>query len=207
MFTTQKTRLERQLASLKTRQERLDAEIKASPAYQDRQHRWNQELQGLSEQEQESWFARRQLEHDRERLMNLEMLELAGPSGVKSREYVELLKRERQLEELQARMEWVQVQLQRIAHARQEAFWFWVGFAASYAVFFTVLHLTLRLPIWVSLVGAYWATAVLSQVQHIHRLNRRILDVLVYEAAQRVAVDQKISAARAQKQVEEWRWV
>jgi hypothetical protein len=207
MFTTQKTRLERQLAALKTRLERLENEIKMSPAYRDRQERLNQELQGLSEQERESWFARRQLERDRERLMNLEMLELAGPSSEKSREYLELLKRERQLEELQARMEWIEVQLQRIVHARQEAVWFWIGFAASFAVFFAVLHLTLRLPIWVSLVGAYWATAVLSQVQHIHRLNRRILDVLVYEAAQRVAVDQKISAARAQKQVEEWRWI
>jgi hypothetical protein len=207
MFTTQKTRLERQLVTLKSRLEKLENEIKALPAYQDRQHRWNQELQGLTEEARESWFARRQLEHDRERLMNLEMLELAAPSGEKSREYVDLLKRERQYEELEAQSEWVQVQLQRVAHARQEALWFWIGFVASLALFFVVLHLSFRLPIWVSVVIAYWATAVLSQVQHIHRLNRRILDVLVYEAAQRVAVQQKIPPARAQRQVEEWRWV
>ena len=207
MFTTQKSRLERQLASLKTRREKLDADIKASPAYQDRQHRWNQELQGLTQEQREAWFARRQLEHDRERLMNLEMLELAGPTGEKSREYVELLKRERQREDLEAEREWVQVQLQRITHARQEALWFWIGFAASLGIFFAVLHLTFRLPMWVSVVIAYWATALLSQAQYIHRLNRRILDVLVYEAAQRVATQQKISPARAQKQVEEWRWV
>ena len=207
MFTTQKTRLERQLANLKSRLEKLDNEIKALPAYQDRQQRWNQELHGLSEEQREAWFARRQLEHDRERLMNLEMLELAAPTGEKSREYLELLKRERQREELQAQSEWVQVQLQRITHARQEALWFWIGFAATLAIFFSVLHFTFRLPIWVSVVAAYWATAVLSQVQHIHRLNRRILDVLVYEAAQRVAAEQKISPARAQRQVEDWRWV
>src|SRR5215813_13201535 len=130
MFTTQKTRLERQLATLKSRLQKLDDEIKGLPAYQDRQHRWNKELQGLSEQDRESWFARRQLEHDRERLMNLEMLELAAPSGEKSREYVELLKRERQREEMEAQREWVQVQLQRLAHARQEALWFWIGFVA-----------------------------------------------------------------------------
>src|SRR5262245_40816218 len=123
MFTTQKSRLERQLATLKTRQQKLDADIKASPAYQDRQHRWNQELQGLTQEQREAWFVRRQLEHDRERLMNLEMLELAGPTGEKSREYVELLRRERQREDLEAQREWVQVQLQRITHARHEALW------------------------------------------------------------------------------------
>src|ERR671925_79777 len=122
MFTTQKTRLERQLANLKSRLEKLDNEIKALPAYQDRQQRWNQEL----------------------------------------------LKRERQREELQAQSEWVQVQLQRITHARQEALWFWIGFAATLAIFFSVLHFTFRLPIWVSVVAAYWATALLSQVQYIH---------------------------------------
>jgi hypothetical protein len=126
MFTTQKTRLERQLTNLKTRLEKLDHDIKTLPAYQDRQVRWNQELQGLSEQEREAWFARRQLERDRERLMNLEMLELTAPAGNKSREYVELLRRERQREELEAQREWVQVQLQRVAHARQEATWFWI---------------------------------------------------------------------------------
>lgn len=207
MFTTQKTRLERQLANLNSRLDKLEQEIKTMPAYQDRQLRWNKEVQPLSEQEREAWFARRQLEHDRERLMNLEMLELTGPSGDKSREYLDLLKRERQREELEAEKEWLQAQLQRITHARQEAVWFWIGFAVSFALFFAVLHLTFHLPIWVSLLVAYWATALLSQVQHIHRLNRRILDVLVYEAAQRVANQQKIPLARAEKQVEEWRWV
>jgi hypothetical protein len=207
MFTTQKTRLERQLVNLKGRIDRLGQEIKALPAYQDRQERWNRELQGLSEQEREAWFARRQLEHDRERLMNLEMLELTGPSGDKSREYVELLKREREREELEGERERLQAQLQRIALAREEAVWFWIGFAVSFALFFAVLFTTFKLPIWVSLLGAYWATALLSQVQHIHRLNRRILDVLVYEAAQRVASQQRIPLPKAEKQVEEWRWV
>jgi hypothetical protein len=139
--------------------------------------------------------------------MNLEMLELTAPAGNKSREYVELLRRERQREELEAQREWVQVQLQRVAHARQEATWFWIGFAVSFGIFFVLLHLAFHLRIWISVVVAYWATAVLSQVQHIHRLNRRILDVMVFEAAQRVATQQKIPLARAQKQVEEWRWV
>lgn len=207
MFTSQKTRLERQLANLKNRLEKLEREIKTLPAYQDRQVRWNQELQGLSDREQEAWFARRQLEHDRERLMNLEMLELTAPTGEKSKAYLDLLRQERQREEMEAEKEWLQIQLQRIAHARQEAVWFWIGFTASFALFFVLLHLGFHLRVWISVVVAYWATAVLSQVQHLHRLNRRILDVLVYEAAQRVATQQKIPLARAQKQVEEWRWV
>ena len=50
----------------------------------------------------EAWIARRQLERDRERLMNLEMLELAAVQGEKTREYVELLRQERHQEELEA---------------------------------------------------------------------------------------------------------
>ena len=207
MFKTERMRLERRLANLKSRLEKLARETKASPAYQDRQARWNQELQGLSQEAREAWIARRQLERDRERLMNLEMLELAAVQGEKTREYVELLRQERHQEELEAEKEWIEAQIERMRHARQESFWFWLGFSATFAIAFALLHWIFRLPIWAGLAIAYWATALLSQLQHIHRLSRRTLDVLLYEAAQRIATQQKISLARAQRQIEEWRWV
>jgi hypothetical protein len=207
MFKTEKARLERRLTNIVSRLQKLDEQIKAMPAYHERQLRWNRELHGLSEPEREAWLNRRQMEHDRERLMNLEMLELAAPQGEKTREYVELLRHERQRDELQAQKEWLDVQLDRISNARQEAVWFWLGFALTFAVAFALLHLFFKLPLWAALALAYWSTALLSQLQHIQRLTRRTLDVLVYEAAQRVSAEQKISLARAQRQIEEWRWV
>src|SRR5258705_12009446 len=118
MLKTERARRERGLASLNSRLEKLDRETKASPAYQDRQVRWNRELQGLSQEAREAWIARRQLERDRERLMNLEMLELAAVQGEKTKEYVELLRQEGQNEELEGGKGWVEAQMERLRQSR-----------------------------------------------------------------------------------------
>jgi len=190
MFNSKRSRLEEQLKAVEARIEQLKTQVE-SPLVPE---------QPESATNGEPSKSQGQSDHARARADSKTLLDqLLGSEGRKARLKTDLWLAVEQGERLQLALE--QLDVRRLAHFKAL-----VGDSLQFVVALGVLRWLLRVSWSASIAVALVITVVFGLLYEVGKNSRRTLEMLMLERAERIAKQEGISLAEAQRRVEDLKW-